>query len=298
MKLQLDPGYRVGVVGQSAALDYAAWLLRNLGVAVDAVEPVALERLPADVPLLAAGAILDDAAASTCPLLVRVWDFQVGLPGSGIQACAVSGVSWVIGLPGRPPLYLPAQIPEKWAGTLAASMVMTRFVEQLTLPGRTPPARVIDVAAAEILRGFADQNFGNHKQIPTSWRRNGRVSPEHGGIFPQGFFPCKDGYVGVIGRSRQDWTAMLAALDNPEWSNAPGMRDPFALARDSSQVEPLFRAELERHDRADLLRRALAHGATFAPVYEPHEVRGQQLVRDDYFDAAGLPGLPFELVGA
>ncbi len=153
------------------------------------------------------------------------------------------------------------------------------------------------MSAAEVLRGFADQNFGNHKQIPTSWRRNGRLSPEHGGIFPQGFFKCRDGYVGVIGRSRQDWALMLSALGEPGWVTEE-MRNPFQLARDSAQVERLFEEELQKHSRDELLDLALKFGATFAPVYNKTEIQEEHIVRETFFDAEGAAGLPFEIVTA
>ena len=286
----------VGFVGSSVALDQARWLLRGLGARI--VE------LPAgdahgDMPVMMSGSAAAEAddGAPAAALTVRLWDFHVRRRGSGVQACAVSGVSWVIGLPGRAPLYLQASIPEKWCGTLGASAALSFYVERLTLPGVKAPARVFDVSAAEILRCFADQNFGNHKQIPTSWRRNGRISPEHGGIYPQGFFKCRDGHVGVIGRSRQDWAKMLAALGNPAWAT-DAMRNPFDLARDSTQVDVLFEAELQKHSREELLALALKFGATFAPIYNQAEIRGEHLVRESFFDGAGMPGLPFEILPA
>ena len=284
----------VGFIGSSTSLDQARWLLRGLGVRI--VE-LAAGDVQVDMPVMTSGSTAAAAivAAPATALTVRLWDFHVHRRGSGVQACAVSGVSWVIGLPGRAPLYLQAHIPEKWCGTLGASAALSFYVERLTLPGVKAPPRVFDISTAEILRCFADQNFGNHKQIPTSWRRNGRISPEHGGIYPQGFFKCRDGHVGVIGRSRQDWAKMLAALGDPAWAT-DALRNPFNLARDSTQVDALFEAELQKHSRAELLALALKFGATFAPVYSKAEIRDQHLVRESFFDGAGLPGLPFEIL--
>ena len=284
--------------GSNAATDYSRWLLTRMGARITELPPGDFD---VDMPVVLAGTVPGTGAAKAAdlvqkaPLVVRLWDFHVGRAGSGVQACAVSGVSWVIGLPGQAPLYLSSQIPEKWCGTLGASAALSYFVEKLTLPGHAAPPRVFDVSAAEILRGFADQNFGNHKQIPTSWRRNGRLSPEHGGIFPQGFFKCSDGYVGVIGRSRQDWALMLSALGDPAWATE-ALRNPFQLARHSEAVEVLFEDELQKHSRDDLLKLALKFGATFAPVYSRAEIPQEALVREDFFDAGGAVGLPFEIL--
>ncbi|CAN5444781.1 hypothetical protein BH09PSE5_BH09PSE5_42470 [soil metagenome] len=286
---------RVAMVGDGPALDHARWILQRLGATIVTPEAGA-ERI--DFPLMMAGrALTQTSAAPTSPLCVKLWDFQVDMPGSGVLASAVSGVSWVIGLPGRVPKYLPSHIPEKWCGSMGVSLALSLFVERLTQTKPYARPRVFDVSAAEILRSFADQNFGNHKQIPTSWRRNGRVSPEHGGIYPQGFFACADGFVGVVGRSRQDWSSILAALGNPAWAT-DDMRNPFELAKDSEKVDPLFTAELAKHTRRELLELALESGATFAPVFLASEIKQERLVRDAFFDKGGVAGLPFETPGA
>jgi crotonobetainyl-CoA:carnitine CoA-transferase CaiB-like acyl-CoA transferase len=281
---------RVAVRPGGKAVDFAARTLRRMGVEV--VEPRQGSPVPA-APLIVAGdAIMPDAAH---PMLIRLWDFQVGMPGTGVQASAASGVSWVLGVPHRPPLYLPADIPEKWCGLLGAAFALSFHVEDPTLRTCDAAPRVFDVAAAEILRGFADQNFGNHRQIPTSWRRNGRISPEHGGIYPQAFFRCQDGYVAVVGRSRQDWETILLALGNPAWAT-PDLRDPFELARNPERIDALISAELMKYSRDDLLDLAIHHGATFAPVFEGGEVAGRHIVRDDFFEPGGGAGLPFDVL--
>lgn len=289
-----DKEIRIALAGDGPGLDHARWVLERLGAVVVAPDTAATR---IDTPLVAAGsALAHEGKLPKSPLLVRLWDFQVGMAGSGVLASAVSGVSWVIGLPGRVPKYLPAQIPEKWCGTLGVSFALSFYVERLTQRQPYSKPRVFDVSSAEILRSFADQNFGNHKQIPTSWRRNGRVSPEHGGIYPQGFFACRDGYVGVVGRSRQDWNSILAALGDPAWATED-MRNPFELAKNSEKVDPLFTAELAKHTRRELLELALRSGATFAPVFLASEIREERLVRDNFFDANATAGLPFEILG-
>jgi hypothetical protein len=295
-QFNLGPNIRLGFAGENAAMDYARWLLTRMGANITELTPGDFD---VDMPVLMAGALkagADSAAVrQKTPLAVRLWDFHVGKAGSGVQASAVSGVSWVIGLPGQAPLYLSAHVPEKWCGTLGASAALSYYVERITLPGIQQTDRVFDVSAAEILRGFADQNFGNHKQIPTSWRRNGRVSPEHGGIFPQGFFKCQDGYVAVIGRSRPDWALMLKALGDPAWA-IEEYRNPFKVALNAAPVEALFEQELQKYTRKDLLGLALKFGATFAPIYSKAEIPAEKLVRDSFFDDAGLPTLPFEIL--
>lgn len=267
--------------GRNRALDYARWLLDEAGVTVVA------DASPdeAGSPALIAGS--GRRPAETAGYSVTIWDFQVGHAGTGLQAAAASGVAWVIGLPGRPPLGLPIEIPEKWAGLLGTSICLAYFAG----PTSVDTAR-FDVSAADILHGFADQNNANHTQIVDGWRRNGRTSPEHGGIFPQGAFPCRDGYVGVVARSKRDWRVILEALGNPSWIR-DDLLDPFELAEHPEEIERLLTEELSNWTRDDLLERALAHTATIAPVYGPDEARERNLVRPHFWRPDGSPSLPF-----
>jgi crotonobetainyl-CoA:carnitine CoA-transferase CaiB-like acyl-CoA transferase len=275
-------GLAVGVSRGNRSTRYAAAWLEQIGV--DVVDPGAAA---GEVGIIAGG----EPVAPDRPT-VTLWDFQVGRAGTGYLASAASGVSWVIGLPGQPPLALGGEIPEKWCGLLGATMALATLLADGSR--RRQPIHV-DVSAAEILRSFADQNSGNHDEIAAGWRRNGRLAVEHGGIYPQGFYPCADGYVGVVARSRKDWHAILTAIGNPPWSRAEQMRDPFALSADDSVVEPLFRAELLKLERDALLERAIECGATIAPVYDIDEIATRDLVRRD-IDFGGPMPLPFEFI--
>jgi crotonobetainyl-CoA:carnitine CoA-transferase CaiB-like acyl-CoA transferase len=219
---------------------------------------------------------------------VVLWDYQVGRHGTGYQASAVSGVSWVIGLPGRPPIGLAAEIPEKWCGLIGATLALSSLLSRASRPER------FEVSAAEVLRAFADQNAGNHLEIAGGWSRNGRKAVEHGGIYPQGFYPCADGFVGVVARSRQDWRAIVAALGDPAWSTSEEMQDPFALAADDSVVDPLLSKSLSAITRDELLERAIETGATIAPVYRVDEISSRGLLRPDAMEPDGM-ALPFDI---
>ena len=94
-----------------------------------------------------------------------------------------------------------------------------------------------DVSAADIMRAFALQNSGTPEERRRLWKRNGRICVEHGGIFPMGFFACRDGHVALLGRSRRDWRRIATAPGDPEWTHRPGFDDPFALARDSADAD-------------------------------------------------------------
>jgi crotonobetainyl-CoA:carnitine CoA-transferase CaiB-like acyl-CoA transferase len=265
----------IAVAGSNAAIEYATEHLESFGVIVvrTARHPVDGARTvlcPADAldqsPI---ERLLDSYAA-----VVAVSDYQTGMPGSGELAAAAAGLSWVIGEVGGTPRSVPQGMPERWTGAVAASLALAWDGDGTP---HTPGVR-IDVSAANIVRSFVDQCAGNSAEVEYAWRRNGRLAVEHGGVFPQGFFRCRDGYVAIVARSRGDWEAILVALGNPDWAESERFRNPIALSRDDSEVAPLLEATTLQFSRRELLDRALAHGATMAPVLAPGEAAQWGLV--------------------
>lgn len=154
----------------------------------------------------------------------------------------------------------------------------------------------MNVSAADVLRSFADQNAGNHLEVEHGWRRNGSLAVDHGGIYPQGFFPCRDGHVALVGRSRGDWKAIRSVIGKPHWTEDPRFDDPFLLAADSSEVDVLLAEALAAFDRDELLERSLREGATLAPVYAADELDERGILRSGFLNEAGRAGLPFEII--
>ncbi|WP_083276785.1 CoA transferase [Sphingobium phenoxybenzoativorans] len=282
------------IVGTNRAVLHAARWLQQFGCRVTGARSLQEARAisPAPLALLIAGdAIPADAVPDEGAVEIYLWDYEVDRPGLGDFASAVSGVSTVIGAPDGAPGVMPAKIPEKWAGLFGASLALSLKVARDT-DAKTSPRR-IDVSAADLLRAFAEQNSGNHAGVPYGWRRNGRTAIEHGGVFPQGFFRCRDGFMAVQARSRPDWHAVLAALDDPEWGKDPAFQNPFRLSEDDSKVLPLLDAELMKRDRRHLLERAMVTGAPIAPVLSLDEAKAWDVFRPAFFAPDGQPRPPF-----
>ena len=296
---------RFAVIGSNRSALHAVRWLAHFGATLTGVrsiaEAAALE--PRPLAVLVSGDAHCGAAesstkpgapmASTKPPLTQIWlwDFEVGRAGTGDFASAVSSVSAVIGQADGPPGVLPAHIAEKWCGLYGASLALGLQVAS-TLENGEIPAR-IDVSAADALRAFAEQNSGNHAGVPYGWRRNGRVAIEHGGVFPQGFFRCKDGFMAIQARSKPDWLAILAALGNPDWSKEKAMQNPFTLSEDDSRVIPLLEAELAVLDRRELLERAMATGAPMAPVLTLEESARWDIFRPGFLAPGERPNMPY-----
>jgi crotonobetainyl-CoA:carnitine CoA-transferase CaiB-like acyl-CoA transferase len=291
--LEFAGGPRVGLRGSNASVFYAQHWLDEIGIGA-APE----DTLEGPAVVIAAGQPGEGLASISRPdtdiTLVTLWDFQFGKSGNGLHAAAAAGVSWVIGHKDGPPLALPINIPEKWCGLMGANMALGALLE-INLQGASAPRR-IDISAADTLRSFADQNSGNHAEIGDGWSRNGSTAVEHGGIFPQGYFACRDGHVGLVGRSRRDWVAIRDVIEWPEWSREERFDDPLALAENSQEVDVLLADALMNFDRDDLLQRALKQGAPLAPVYTADELAGRDIVRQDFFAEDGSTKLPFQII--
>lgn len=288
--LRFSGGPRIGVQGSNASVFYASHWLDKIGLSA---APLAEIEEP-KVILTAGDPNLPDGSAEVGASRIVLWDFQTGMSGSGLHAAAASGVAWVLGREDGLPLAMPVDVPEKWCGLVGANFAVSVLLEANLHPGVA--TRRVDISAADTLRSFADQNSGNETEIDGDWHRNGRTAVGHGGIYPQGYYPCRDGHVGLIGRSRKDWAAIRDVIGRPAWSAEERFGDPFTLADDCEEVDILLTAALQQFDRDDLLARAVEYGAPLAPVYVKEELVAREVVRRDFFSADGSANLPFEIV--
>ena len=291
--LHFDEPPCVATWGACRSLHYAKHWLTRMGFGTT---PLPGDGQAGAVVLVAQDAI-DTLPTQAVTTRVVLWDFQTGMAGTGLQASAASGVSWVIGRPDAPPLALPADMPEKWCGLIGANLALASLLDA---DMREPTRRRFDVSAADALRSFADQNASHqdldeaaHEDSP--WRRNGSVAVRHGGIYPQGFYRCRDGHVGIIGRSRRDWQAIRRAVGSPPALMAAELDDPFKLAEAPERADALLGESLLELDRDTLLQRAIELGATIAPVYRADELSERNVVRHDFLDSAGRAQLPFRI---
>ena len=216
--------------------------------------------------------------------VIGLHDFQVGMEGTGADASMVAGAAAAIGYPEGPGIPLPADMPEKWCGLFGAILAMA----EVWRGGDGGPRRY-DVSAADIIRAFSLQNCIHPDERRRLWRRNGNICIEHGGIFPMGFFPCADGHVALLGRSRRDWRQIAKAIGNPDWAGEPEFSDPFALALESADADRMLAATLRNRPRAELMASGLAEGAVVAPVFDYAEALSHGVFRTGF----ERPAMPF-----
>ena len=125
---------RFAIVGANRSVLHAASWLIEAGAAVSGAESIktAAKAEQTLFAVLVAGDAVDLnlADAIGVPVIV-LWDFEVGHPGVGAFASAVSGVSSVIGAHDGAPGILPAHVPEQWTGIFGANLALGLILRRL-----------------------------------------------------------------------------------------------------------------------------------------------------------------------
>jgi len=327
-------GLRVLELSQGVAAAYAGKLLASLGAAVsraplpakpgaglsealadylhtgkgrtDAYAPGAFDIVLTDVHVDARAALgIDlDGWRKAEPALITGAASVFGDTGADAHAPAVeldayakSGVAWVIGEPGRPPLIVPFHHAEMQAGAhLAAAALMALIARR-----RSGRGQAIDIAAADVVSAAVGVNGMLYLyEILQRYDRAGRRAFASGGPYPYVLLPCADGEVCLVGRARHEWGRLMAAMGDPEWSKNPRYQDLRAMGRDyPEEVDALIQPWLSKHTRAELLALAEQHGFPIGPVYRMEETVGlAQFAYRGFFaerDGRRMPEVPWTL---
>jgi crotonobetainyl-CoA:carnitine CoA-transferase CaiB-like acyl-CoA transferase len=225
-------------------------------------------------------------------------DTGTALPGTGIDAQALSGVAWVLGEPGRAPLTLPAGILEHPAGAmLAAGCVLALGVRETRGSGR-----IVDVALTDVLASFVAGNCRFYVHHGLRWHRSGRRASGSGGAYPFVILPCRDGDVCITGRTRAEWERLVRAMGSPEWASQRRYQSLRAMGREyPEEVDALLRPWLAQHTMAELERIAFENNLIVSPIRGFDDVlRTRHFSADGFLESVPLggrtmrsPALPF-----
>ncbi len=283
--LSFRSGLDIKFFGNSRSVYYASHWLKLLG------EPQSTGKQKSSIIILDDNWETDVAdELAKAEVVIKLWDYQVGYSGRGIHASAISGASSVIGYPNSAGIPLSSEIPEKWCGAYGIILALAELWRRRD--GKNRKKVCYDISAADVMRSFSLQNAGDKKEMSRRWRRNGRVCVEHGGIFPMGFYACKDGHVALLGRSRKDWKNIKAAIGNPEWAEDPAFTDPFLLAKNSTKADQFLEETLSNFSRDFLLTEGLKNNAVIAPVYTQKEANERNIFRPTFI-TNNQPSMPF-----
>lgn len=306
---------RVLAAGRSTGVRYAAWLLLQMGAEVSSLERgtaafggdqltrvvsrltrlVSIEDIsPADfdVCLCDESELTDQllGLAVGMPLEVVHWPEAVDPKAYGTAVSCLTGASWAIGTPGRPPLDMPDDAASYVLGVVLAGAVIAA--------GASAEPGVVRHHATKMLEGFIEQNATSYRLRNIPWQREGTRASRCTGIFPYGIYDCSDGQVSLMGRTAAQWEEIATALGVPEL--ARDYPDPIAIVADDliEEVDDRLRPRLMTMTRDELAHLAESTGVLIAPVADLDEVLqyDDPLVERMYWiespDLGRVPGLP------
>lgn len=221
---------------------------------------------------------------------------------SEITLYAMGGAMNVTGEPERPPVKLAESIVQFHGGNAAAAATLTAsFVAKLRGFGQHA-----DVSLFETQMG----NIDRRSPYLVTYQYTGQAArrePAASGSFPNGIYPCKDGYFYVTG-GVQFFDRVCAMMDMPELAKDPKYQGAAALTdpQRREEFEVVFLNWLVDRDRAEATAAGQRARVPCAPVAAPTEVLENEHLRArnafvpaerEPFPAMRMPGPPFRMSG-
>ena len=211
---------------------------------------------------------------------------------------AMSGRMYTHGLPDREPLRYAPDISWFQAGVTAAVPTMAALLTAQA----TGCGEHVDVSAMEALAGNVDNR-------PLYYEYSGLKS-ERGnwpGGYPQGAYPCRDGYV-VFGVGFDRFFGRLCrAMGMPGLGDDPRFATLRARMANLDEFEPVFLGWMLERTRKEVFEACQEARVLCSPILGPGEMmEDPQLVARGYFrevehpEAGGLiyPGPAFDMTGS
>ena len=211
---------------------------------------------------------------------------------------AMTGRMYVHGLPDREPLRYGPDTSWFQAGATGAVATMGAFLSSRT----EGVGQHMDVSAVETLAGGVDNRimfygYSGVKNTRGYWP----------GGYPQGAYPCQDGYV-VFGVGYNEFFRRLCnAMGVPEMFEDPKFSTPDARSENMDELEAVFLGWILERTRTEIFHICQEHRVMCSPIFSPDELlEDPQLKARGFFTEADhphagrltYPGAPFELAEA
>ena len=211
---------------------------------------------------------------------------------------AMGGIMYRHGEPDREPLRYPGHVIQCLAGVNAAAATMCALVAaKLTGEGA-----YLDIATMECLASAVDRLLLRYAYSHTSAPREGHRRTD---VYPNGIYPCADGFVHVATLlSARGWVRLSRMLEMPELVTDPRFATVAARRDHHDDFDTLFYPWLIEHTRAEIFRLGQAQRVMVGMVYTMDEVlRDPQYSHRKYFmemdhpvlGTQMYPGAPFRM---
>jgi benzylsuccinate CoA-transferase BbsE subunit len=210
--------------------------------------------------------------------------------GNSLAAMALSGLMYVTGDPDKPPLVTGGE-PAEYFGALHAWVAILAALEHRSAHpgGPTGGGQHVDVSWLESL-GCADEyNSVMYSYLGAIRRRF--YSRHNIPTYPSEIFPCRDGFIVVIGGATGFPLLMAILLEQPELESNPLFQNLWLRTLQWKEFEQILRPYLAEHDWQELLTRAQELRVPFAAVLDPQTLLSNEHLRQrGYFAEIDQPG--------
>lgn len=137
-----------------------------------------------------------------------------GRPASDLTLQAWSGGTWARGLPERPPVYVGGRQDQWAAGIVSGVATLVARMAQV----RSGRGQLVDVSILEALCqwlfGYSPVTWSDMAGAPLKSKRSVHVP---------GVEKVRDGYVGTMVGTGQQWLDFCAMVEHPEWADDPAL---------------------------------------------------------------------------
>lgn len=190
-----------------------------------------------------------------------------GRRGTDLTAQAASSLPLALGMSDREPLRIPFEQADYQAALHAFAAALCALHARRT-SGR---GQGIDISVAQVMAYCVGGMHLVGAKGGGKWGQ--RSTAMKGGMYPTGFFACKDGFVCIASQTPKQWEAFLALMDNPKWAKEGQASNAVYLGLiDSTPADKHFKIWLMEYSRAELLEMAMAENIVMGVAQNVNEV--------------------------
>jgi len=190
----------------------------------------------------------------------------------GPTAQAFTGLTYLLGLPGRRPAGWSFSYLDHMGGYLGATAILIGLRHR----HRTGAGQHLDVSQIEPGLPLAGAAALDRQANGRSYRRAdappGNRSPEPP-MAPHGAFPCAgaDRWIAIACRDDADWRRLRSVMGEPAWAGAARFDTVAGRRRDEDALEAALGAWTRTQERDALADRLAAHGVPAAAVQDARD---------------------------
>jgi len=191
---------------------------------------------------------------------------------------ALSGISGLSGYTGEGALIHGVGVSDPFAGYLAAFCTLAAVHHARA----TGEGQHVDVSQLEAsMQYIADALV----EFELTGRPRARATVDDSAAAPHGAFPARgeDAWVALSVATEEQWRALLAAMNSPEWASDARFATPLSRRRNRVALNEYVAQWTARFDRQELARDLQARGVSAAPVLAPSD-----LLKDPGLEATGF----------